>query len=357
MDSPEVRRVRFSVLVIALAALAVVLFLIAPALRAVLPIAVIAVLIILPLDSVVQWLTRRGLPRWAAVTQVMVLLLFTAVIMIAFLAPPLIAQGQQFIASAPALWTQIVLQLTHITTRFPALEHVLKPDQFITSLISGAEFWVDTARSVFTSTISVVASTLLILVITFYTLLNPRPLLYGLRGLFPASWWGTLERIAVASAAYIRAWALGTLALSVIIGILDYMALLLINVIFMHDVPFIVLFAILGGMLEVLPVIGPAIAAILPTLVGMAIDPALGITVLAAFLLIQQLENLVIGPLVFQRAVHLHPVSLIVTLLILSALFGIFGAVIAVPVASVVKVLYDVWYYPLLHHGESPQPV
>jgi predicted PurR-regulated permease PerM len=54
------------------------------------------------------------------------------------------------------------------------------------------------------------------------------------------------------------------------------------------------------------------------------------------------------------RAVQLHPVTLLFMLVILSGLFGLFGALIAVPVASVLKVLYDEWYYPLIHQGKHP---
>jgi hypothetical protein len=54
------------------------------------------------------------------------------------------------------------------------------------------------------------------------------------------------------------------------------------------------------------------------------------------------------------RAVSLHPVTIIFTLVVMAGLFGIFGALIAVPVASALKIIYDEWYYPLMHEGQQP---
>jgi predicted PurR-regulated permease PerM len=267
-----------------------------------------------------------------------------------------VAQFRAFVNAIPMLWMNITGQISAASRRFPQLEGAIDAGEIIRQLFMGAETWTGIAQNVFAGTVGALTAALLITVTVFYTLMDPWPLLYGLRGLFPDEWAGTIDRITRAVAERIRRWVIGTVALAVMIGTLDYVGLFLINLLFEPDIPFIFFFAILGGLLEVVPIIGPIIASVLPALVGFSIHPVLGLLVLGVFFLIQQLENTLIAPLVMHRAVHLHPVSLLFALFVLTGIFGLFGAIIAVPVASVFKVLYDEWYYPLLHHGNAPTP-
>ena len=349
-------RVKFALFVIAMVAVAFILLRLAPVVWSVIQILLLAVLIGIALEWVVEWQVAHRFPRWAATANLLIVLFLFLALLFYFLVPPLIAQFQQFMLTLPALWENALQRWGALVQRYPQLTNAIDVGDFISSLLQSLGSWTQMARTVFSSAVGGITGLILVLVLVFYALLDPWPLLYGLRGLFPFSWWSTLERVAGKSAMQIRRWVMGTLVLGVIIGAMDYLALFLINTFYPYDLPFILLFAILGGLLEVVPVIGPIIAAIIPATVGFLIDPILGILVLLSFFVIQQLENYLLVPLVMHRAVNLHPVSLIVALMVLSSLFGIFGAIIAVPVASVVKILYDDWYYPLLHDGHPPDP-
>lgn len=348
------RNIKFVLFILLMLALAVGLFLLAPIIWSALQLFVIAALIALPLDWAVRWQENYRIPRWAATLNLLILLVLVVGLLIYFLIPPLAEQSQAFVTSLPQLWAQALIRWSWILDRFPQLERTLDLNNLAVNLIRGAGTWVQTARTVFTTAVGAVASSVLILVTVFYMLLDPWPLLYGIRGLFPSSWWGTIDHLASSMAARIRAWVVGTFALAAIIGVLDYLALLLINLFYPVNLPYVFFFAILGGALEILPVVGPIIAAILPALVGFSLDPVLGLLVLGAFFIIQQLENALFVPLIMHKAVQLHPVTLLFSLLLLSALFGMLGAIIAVPVASIFKVLYDEWYYPLVHDGQKP---
>lgn len=350
------RHMRLAAFVILLTALTVLLFLVTPLIWPAVQIFILAGLITLALDTVVQWQVARGIPRWAATLDLLLVLILAASLLLYFIVPPLIMQFQQFVAVSPSLWTQATGLFGALLRRYPQLSGTFDITRFLSGFFMGAESWVQAARSVFTTAIGAVTASVLILVIVLYTLLNPWPLLFGLRGLFPRHWWGTIDHLAHAIADRIRGWVLGTLLLAVIVGGLDYLGLLLINLFYGPNLPFILLFSIIGALLEVIPVVGPIIATILPTLVGLSIDPVLGLLVLGLFTLIQQLESNVIVPIVMEKVVQMHPVSLLFALVVLSALFGLFGAIVAVPVASVLKVLYDEWYYPLLHDGRHPSP-
>jgi len=348
------QRVKFAAFVILLAALAVLLFYFLRATWEVLQIIIIAGLVVLALDWFVEKLVDRRIPRWAATLLILLVFILLVGLFVLFLIPPMVTQFEQLITALPALWAGLIARWEVFLTRFPAFRQVFEPGTFLVNLLKGAGSWAQTARTVFATAIGAFSTAFLIIVIAFYTLLNPWPLLYGLRGLFPETWWGTIDRLAHFIAVRIRGWVIGTFILSVTIGVLDYIALLLINLFSPQDMPFILFFAILGGLLEVVPIIGPIIAAVLPSLVAFSINPLLGVFVLLAFFLVQQLEGYILAPYVMHRTVNLHPVSLIISLVVMSSLFGIFGALISVPVASVVKVLYDEWYYPLMHEGKSP---
>lgn len=356
MRAFERTRLRFAGMVLVLVVLTVALLLAIPIVWPVLQIFTIVLLLTVALDGVIRWQMLRGLPRWAATVN----LLFAAVlgigIVVYLLLPPLLEQLQQFGAGFPKFWATVSTRVNVLFHRVPQLQQATDLNRFAEQVFSGAGAWLKTARSLFTSALGAVTAIILITISTLYLLFNPWPLLYGVRGLFPTSWWSTLDQLANSIAARIRAWALGTLFVSALIGVLDYIGLLIINQFFHHALPFIFLFAILGALLEIFPIVGPLIAIVIPTLVGFSINPLLGLYVLGVFLLIQELEAHIIIPLVMRQTLHLHPVSLIFALVVLSSLFGIFGAVIAVPVAATLKVLYDEWYYPLLHQGEAPLP-
>ena len=347
---------RFAVGVIGLLALATTAFLLAPVLWPVVKLLIIVTLVTPALNDLVHWQVKRRVPRWLAVTDLVLLLLLVGTGCVYFLVPPLVTQFRALLTAAPGMWAAVNTQIGRVFHRFPELSTSIDLNQFVRNLLVGADSAATTVRTVFSSTVSVLTTFVLVVVLVIYALLNPWPLLYGLRGLFPNEWWPTLDALAHSVARRIRAWVIGTVILGLLVGTLDYLGLTVLNLFFHGAMPFVLLFAILGGVLEVLPVVGPVISAVLPTLVGFAIDPLLGFLVLGLFVLVQQLENFVLAPIVMGKALDLHPVSLLVALVTLSTLCGFFGAIIAVPVAALCKVLYDEWYYPLMHHGHAPVP-
>jgi len=350
------RWVKLAAFVIVLVAFAVLLFFFIRAIWSVLQIFIITGLVVLALDWFVEQLVSRRIPRWAATLIILLVFILTIGLFVLLIIPPMVSQFEEFIAALPDLWARLIARLGVLLARFPALGRNFDLQAFIIGLTRDVGSWVQAATTVFTTAIGAFTTTILIIVISFYMLLNPWPLLYGIRGLFPETWWPAIDRLAHEIAVRLRGWVVGTFVLGLAIGLLDYIALLLINLFSTERIPFILFFAIIGGLLEIVPIIGPIIAAVLPALVAFSINPLLGVFVLLAYFVIQQLENNLLAPYIMHRAVHMHPVSLIFALIVMSTLFGVFGAVIAVPVASIFKVLYDEWYYPLMHGGKKPGP-
>ena len=103
---------------------------------------------------------------------------------------------------------------------------------------------------------------------------------------------------------------------------------------------FTLVLALIAGVLEWFPIIGPIVAAVPAILIGISISPAAAIAALLLYTAIQQLENNLLVPKILGDAVELHPAVLIVALVVGGALFGIGGAILAAPVVAAGRDLY-----------------
>ena len=109
----------------------------------------------------------------------------------------------------------------------------------------------------------------------------------------------------------------------------------------MLGVPYAVVLALIAGIMEAVPNIGPIIAAVPAVAIAALYSPLQALLVLILYLVIQQLENYIIVPRVMSRAVELHPLAVLVALLVGGELLGVLGAVLAVPVTAAISVIVD----------------
>jgi predicted PurR-regulated permease PerM len=130
------------------------------------------------------------------------------------------------------------------------------------------------------------------------------------------------------------AWLRGQIILSVVIGLITWVVLYLMNV------PYAVPLAILAGFLEIIPTLGPIIAAIPAVIIGFSISPVLGIAVLIAYAAIQVAENNILVPKIMQKAVGLNPIVILVAILIGAELLGVVGALLSIPFVSAAIIIY-----------------
>ena len=130
-------------------------------------------------------------------------------------------------------------------------------------------------------------------------------------------------------------WVSGQILLCVTIGLVSWVGLTIIGV------PYAVVLALIAGILEAVPNVGPIIAAVPAVLVALLYSPWQGLAVLILYILIQQLENYILVPRIMSRAVELHPLAVLLALMVGSELMGVLGAVLAVPVTAAISVVVD----------------
>ena len=130
-------------------------------------------------------------------------------------------------------------------------------------------------------------------------------------------------------------WVSGQLILCLIIGFLSWLGLTIIGV------PYAVVLALVAGVMEAVPNVGPIIAAIPAIMVAALYSPFQALLTALLYIVIQQLENYVIVPRVMSRAVELHPLAVLLALMVGGELMGVLGAVLAVPVTAAISVIVD----------------
>jgi predicted PurR-regulated permease PerM len=145
--------------------------------------------------------------------------------------------------------------------------------------------------------------------------------------------------------AYVR----GQLLLCLFVGILATIGLLIIGV------PFAPVLGLIAGIFEILPNIGPYLGAIPAILVALATDPISAIWVALVFFAIQMIENLILVPRISGKSVQLHPALVMLVLVVGGQLAGIWGMIIAVPVAAVIRDVFLYLYLRLLDEPLSPE--
>ena len=190
-----------------------------------------------------------------------------------------------------------------------------------------------------------------ILVMTFFLVKDGHRLLEFFYRQVPPERARRMRKIADDISDAISGYVLGNFVISVLAGLVTFVTLQIL------DVPFATPLAILFGFFDLIPLVGATLGGILVGIVvAFAADFPLGLIVwVAVLILYQQVENNLIQPFVYGRAVQLHPLIVIVAILIGAALLGVLGALLAIPAAAAVQaVIRDYWHF---RQGRAAGPV
>ena len=307
---------------------------------------IVGLLLVYLLDPPVRWLTRRGLPRIAAI---LIVYLITIVAIVEFLnltLRPLITEAAQFIEDLPALIDQFDAQLQRLAELYQGLN--LPPafreyiDKAIEALTTGeASFSPGFFLPVLTGATSVIGAVFgyfLLPVWAFYILKDRVRLLDAFDRALPASWrpdtWATLRIVERVFGQWVR----GQLLLGLTVGLMTFVGLMVLSV--LVDPIFgryAVLLSIIAGVLELLPIIGPIIAAVPAILLAATAGLEATVAAFILYLAVQQVENYLLVPKIQGDAVQLHPAIVIFALIIGGSLAGLLGAILALPITSAAR--------------------
>lgn len=237
--------------------------------------------------------------------------------------------GASFVGAIPALAAQsgrLMQELPGFVARILPYWNV-DITSFTQQVAPIGESLVKVTLGVFSNVLAVVT----VLVFTFYFLMERRHAEEILTSIFG-------HPIAVRVVTVLRnverrlgSWVRGVLLLMTAVGVCSYIGLMILHV------EFALPLAILAGLLEIVPMIGPTVSAIPAILVALATSPFLALSVVALYILVQQFENNLLVPVIMKQSVGFPPVVTILVLLIGGRLGGAAGAILSVPIALVIQ--------------------
>jgi predicted PurR-regulated permease PerM len=184
----------------------------------------------------------------------------------------------------------------------------------------------------------------------------------------PPAWRADTENVLALLGRVGGRWVRGQLLLGASVFLATAIGLTILTLLgFSEFGQFTLVLALIAGVLEWVPIIGPIVAAIPAILIGLAISPVAALAAAGLYTVIQQLENHILVPKVMGDAVDLHPAVMIVALVAGGALFGIGGVILAAPTVAAGRDLYRYGFHrfggqPPIHafelakHGVRPPP-
>jgi predicted PurR-regulated permease PerM len=299
----------------------------------------IAIFLTLALNPAVEWFERHGLKRRGAATAVT---LVTALALIALLGalfvPTLVREVNGFAQALPGY----VDDITHRRGRLGFLESKYHITQRVRDAVeSGGTSKVlgltGTAIAITKGIITAIVAVVTIIFMTFFMLMEGPTWMERFYGLLPEDsrdhWRGIGRQIYRTVGGYVT----GNLFISVIAGVVTTLVLLLLGV------PYAVALGLLVAILDLIPLAGATIAAIIVCTVGFIHSIVAGIVLIVFFIVYQQIENHVLQPIVYSRTVQLSPLVILISILIGAELAGVLGALAAIPAAGSIQVVLVAW--------------
>jgi len=274
-------------------------------------------------------ITRIRPPRWAAILSVCVVLLTAVILFVMLMVPPLVEQAGGFLAAAPDLLSrgqQWLIERGILGREITIGEAVRQAPGAGTDAVG-------TVLSAIWGFVGGVFGVVTILIVAFYLLVDADNIVRAMVRLFPRQERSRVRDAFRRAAEKVSAWLAGQLLLAAIIGVTAAIGLWILGV------PYFYVLALIAGVGELIPIVGPLLAAVPAVAVAFSESPALALGVAVFFFAQQQVENHVLVPKVMSRQVGISPVVVIMALLIGGSLLGLVGAILAVPTAAILQVL------------------
>ena len=232
-----------------------------------------------------------------------------------------------------------VLQIPSLTSQLLETTQEMIND----SLVRAGNYLIDVAKNgifaviAFTGTL---VELVVVPIITFYMLKAGSTFKRIFAGLFPMEYRQHIMDLVQETDHILSAYIRGQLILCVAIASMVFVGM------WWLEVPYPLVIALLAGIVELVPIVGPIVGAIPALLLALTISGALAVKVLIFYIVVQQFDGHILMPKLMGNVIEIHPVAIIAGVLLGSAVLGVFGMMLAVPTLAVLKVITKhMWYY------------
>lgn len=297
--------------------------------KEVLVILFLAIVVSSALDSPVDYLERKKIPRILGT----LLIFIAALIVLAFLLyafiPVVILEFQTILTYIGELKIPVIGSLE--VSQLEKIDKYL--ERLVNALFSGGASLINITVSIFGGLSFIIATA----VLSFYLTINREGVEKFLRTILPIMHEHFVIDIYYRARNKLGKWLQGQILLMLAVGIVVSLGLWILGV------KYSLILGVLAGILEIVPLVGPIFAGIVAFLVAVSESWTLGFYVIILFLVVQQLENHLLVPLVMKKTVGISPVVVVVSLLAGSQIAGFIGVILAVPTAVVIQEIIADW--------------
>lgn len=290
-------------------------------LREILIVIFVAYIIVAALNPVVEFLRRRKIPKTVAVLITFFTTLFFVILLIAPLVPFFVSQVQQLAKTFPFYLHQAAGAIG-VQLDIKEIGKLITPQQLGQNAFA-------LAGGVFGGFFTIIST----IAISFYLLLSYDSIKANIAKMFPKKHQGKATTTVEQVNSKLGAWLQGQFALSISIGLVTWISLTALQM------PFALPLAVLAGLFEIVPTVGPIIASVPAIIVALTISPNMALIIVCLYIGIQLIENHLLVPRIMQRAVGLNPVVVIVGVIVGGQLLGIPGALLSVPFISLIVLI------------------
>jgi len=286
----------------------------------------------------VDFFHRRKVPRAASILLVYLLGLVAVFLVGLLVVPPIVDQVRDVAKKAPQYIKDIRNNptLREYDDKYKITQKLEQQANKLPSVLGSA---AGTLQSVTVGVFSAAVKLIAVLSITFFLLLDGMRLTTFLFGLLRPDREQRYRRVAGQVYGAVAGYVAGNLIISLVAGLVTYATLELLGV------PFAVPLAVLVAFLDLIPLVGATIGAIVVALATLTVDFPTATIVWVAFVIgYQRFENYLVQPLVYGRALNVNPLVTILGVLAGASLLGILGALLAIPVAAAVQIILRDWW-------------
>jgi predicted PurR-regulated permease PerM len=310
----------------------------------------VAIIIGTVIRPIVNWLYLHKLPKVAGVILIYVVFLILAIGFIFLLFPLVFEQGSTILNRMPDYYqdirtfmenspNQLIISFGQILPReIPGFSGVQQTGpEMLASAEQALAYVTSVSRGVFIP--------IVVLLLAFYWTLDGPRIIRSLLLLLPKPHRNDIKELISAMETKVGYFILGKGILSLVVGFFALIAYLIIGL------PNALVLALIAGILEAVPMIGPILGAIPAGIIALSISPSKLVWVVVAVIVIQQIESYLLSPRIMDKAVGVNPFVSLLSIFAFGSLFGIAGALLAIPIAAVIQLLLD----RFLFHPADPE--
>ena len=294
----------------------------------------LAMLLAFAISPIADALEKRKIPRSVTVLIVYIIFFSLLGLLILLLVPLIVSEWSDLITGFGLVWTKALSGFNSLQSASTRYGFEASFNQSVAAFNSATSNWFGGLYSTVSGVFSGIVSFFIVLVVSFFMVVERNSIRDMAVVVAPQRYHHFVLDIAAKMQKKIGQWLLGELILMLVIFILTYAGLLIL------DVKYALLLALFSGALEVVPYVGPVVAAV-PAVLFAAVDsPTKAVFVVVLFFLVHRLENMILVPKVMQKTTGLNPIVAILSLAVGYSVSGFFGVLLAIPVAMAGSVVF-----------------